>query len=68
LIPLERRFSIGKGFAMVQSDKPDREQIRQWLRHEIAQHRPPPDPCEIRRQLGWHQTRWHEENGRRGRS
>ena len=61
--PLERRFSIGKEFAMYQSGKPDREQVRQWLRHEIALHRPPPDPHEIRRQLGWHQAGWHEENG-----
>lgn len=40
---------------MSQSGKPDREQVRQWLLHEIARHRPPPEPCEIRRQLDWRQ-------------
>lgn len=38
---------------MFQRNKPSREQIREWLRQEIGQHRPPPDPVEIRRQLGW---------------
>jgi len=65
---LQRRFSIGKEFAMYQSGKPDREQVRQWLRHEIALHRPPPDPYEIRRQLGWQQAGREEENGKHGRS
>lgn len=66
----ERSFSIGKEFAMVQLGKPDREQVRQWLRHEIALHRPPPDPREIRRQLGWQQGScdgWDDENGRHRR-
>lgn len=53
---------------MYQSGKPDREQVRQWLRHEIALHRPPPDPYEIRRQLGWQQAGREEENGKHGRS
>ncbi|MFL6719154.1 MAG: hypothetical protein ACJ8G3_22645 [Burkholderiaceae bacterium] len=64
---LEHSFSIGKEFAMYQSDKPDREQVRQWLRHEIALRRPPPDPREIRRQLGWHQANWNKANGSHGR-
>jgi hypothetical protein len=32
---------------------PKREQVREWLRKEIDQRRPPPDPVEIRSQLGW---------------
>jgi hypothetical protein len=32
---------------------PSKEQVREWLREETIQHRPPPDPNEIRRQLGW---------------
>jgi hypothetical protein len=38
---------------MSQLHQPGREQVREWLRQEIALHRPPPDPTEIRRQLGW---------------
>lgn len=38
---------------MFQSQKPTREQVREWLRKEIDQRRPPPDPWEIRHQLGW---------------
>jgi hypothetical protein len=39
--------------AMYRSIKPAKEQVREWLREGIAQHRPPPDLHEIRRQLGW---------------
>lgn len=38
---------------MFQSHKPTRGQVREWLRQELDQRRPPPDPLEIRRQLGW---------------
>jgi hypothetical protein len=38
---------------MLQSHKPTREQVREWLRQEIDERRPPPNPLEIRRQLGW---------------
>jgi len=38
---------------MVRSIKPAKEQVREWLRERIAQHCPPPDLHEIRRQLGW---------------
>lgn len=38
---------------MLQSRKPDREQVREWLRQELDQRRPPPDSLEIRRRLGW---------------
>jgi hypothetical protein len=39
--------------AMYRSINPAKEQVREWLREGIAQHRPPPDLHEIRRQLGW---------------
>ena len=32
---------------------PTKEQVRSWLQREVAQHRPPPDPKQIRRELGW---------------
>lgn len=32
---------------------PSKETVRSWLRGEIAQRRPPPDPAQIRRELGW---------------
>lgn len=38
---------------MTQSDKPVKEKVREWLRREISEHRPPPDISEIRRNLGW---------------
>jgi hypothetical protein len=41
---------------MYVSGKPSKEQVREWLRHETSQHRPPPDPNEIRRQLDWFLT------------
>ena len=53
---------------MYQSNKPDRERVRQWLRQEIAQHRPPPDPREIRRQLGWDCAEEEEDEPGRPRS
>lgn len=33
--------------------QPSKESVRQWLRAQIAQRRPPPDAQEIRRELGW---------------
>ena len=32
---------------------PSKEEVREWLREGVAQHRPPPDATEIRRQLQW---------------
>jgi hypothetical protein len=32
--------------------KPSKEQVREWLRREVAAHRPPPELEEIRRVLG----------------
>ena len=36
-----------------QKQQPSKESVRNWLRTEIAQRRPPPDPAQIRRELGW---------------
>ena len=38
---------------MTTQKQPTKESIRAWLRTEIAQRRPPPDPAQIRRELGW---------------
>jgi hypothetical protein len=32
--------------------RPSKEQVREWLKREVAAHRPPPPPEEIRRLLG----------------
>jgi hypothetical protein len=32
---------------------PTKEQVRSWLRNELARRRPPPEIKEIRRDLGW---------------
>lgn len=33
--------------------QPTKEEVRNWLKREIARHRPPPTPKQIRRELGW---------------
>ena len=38
---------------MYPCQRPRKEQVREWLQNEVAQHRPPPALIEIRRQLGW---------------
>lgn len=38
---------------MTRHKQPSKESVRLWLRREIAQRRPPPDPQQIRRELGW---------------
>ncbi|GAB2865106.1 hypothetical protein GCM10027277_37510 [Pseudoduganella ginsengisoli] len=38
---------------MEQSKQPSKEAVRQWLRKNLAERRPPPDPQQIRRELGW---------------
>lgn len=37
--------------------QPSKESVRQWLHAEIARRRPPPDPTQIRRELGWELVR-----------
>ncbi len=34
------------------NNKPSKELVREWLKREVAAHRPPPDPEQIRRALG----------------
>lgn len=36
-----------------QKQEPPKELARKWLAREVAQHRPPPDINQIRRELGW---------------
>lgn len=38
---------------MSQSKQPSKEQVREYMEQRQAAHKPPPDPREIRRQLGW---------------
>ena len=38
---------------MSQFERPTKEVVRAWLKREVAQHRPPPDIKQIRRELGW---------------
>ena len=38
---------------MSQQKQPSKEIVRMWLRARIDQRRPPPDPQQIRRELGW---------------
>jgi len=38
---------------MEQIKSPSKEIVRRWLRSELEQRRPPPDPKQIRRELGW---------------
>jgi hypothetical protein len=33
--------------------QPTKEQVRKWLKREVAERRPPPSPEQIRRELGW---------------
>lgn len=32
---------------------PTKQQVRQYMQHRVAEHKPPPPPDEIRRQIGW---------------
>ena len=45
---------LSKGRIMQQRILADKELVRQWLKAELAQRRPPPGPEQIRRELGWH--------------
>ena len=39
---------------MTQTTKPDRYQVREYLKNRTKEKGPPPTPEEIRRQLGWY--------------
>ena len=38
---------------MSKPKQPTKQDVRDWLKREVAEHRPPPDPKQIRRELGW---------------
>ncbi len=38
---------------MTKFQQPSKESVRNWLRARVEQRRPPPDPAQIRRELGW---------------
>jgi len=42
---------------MDQTRQPSKETVRDWLRTQIEARRPPPDPKQIRRELGWELVR-----------
>ena len=33
--------------------KPTKEEVREWQKQRIADHKPPPSQKQIRRELGW---------------
>lgn len=33
--------------------QPSKQQVRDWQQERIKAHKPPPDPKQIRRELGW---------------
>ena len=41
---------------VTQADRPVKEKVREWLRREISERRPPPDIDEIRRNMGWEES------------
>ncbi|SFV08475.1 hypothetical protein [Pseudoduganella namucuonensis] len=38
---------------MEQPKQPTKEAVRQWLKDKLVERRPPSDPQQIRRELGW---------------
>jgi hypothetical protein len=42
---------------MGQKQQPSKESVRTWLRARLATRTPPPDPQQIRRELGWELVR-----------
>ena len=42
-----------KRLAVEQKKQPGKEEVRQWLKNKLEERRPPPDPQQIRRELGW---------------
>lgn len=52
---------------MEQSKQPSKESVRQWLQNQIVERRPPPDPQQIRRELGWELIRMSRQANARER-
>lgn len=42
--------------SVYQSSHPTKEQVRAWMKREVEARRPPPEPEDIRRELGWGMT------------
>ena len=42
---------------MSKQQQPSKESVRQWLRARLETRLPPPDPKQIRRELGWEVVR-----------
>jgi hypothetical protein len=38
---------------MASTTHPSKEQVRQWMTERQEQRRPPPEPEDVRRELGW---------------
>lgn len=38
---------------MNKQQQPSKESVRNWLRARVERRCPPPDPAQIRRELGW---------------
>lgn len=47
--------------------KPTKEQVRAWQHERVKSPKPPPDPKQIRRELGWDLVEY-QRNGRFGRT
>lgn len=37
----------------INKPSPSKQQVRDYMQQRRTEHTPPPDPAEIRRQLGW---------------
>lgn len=46
---------------MTQTEKPDREVVRSWMRERQVERVPPSSLEEVRRQLGWHMVETERE-------
>jgi glycosyltransferase A (GT-A) superfamily protein (DUF2064 family) len=42
---------------MDQTRQPSKQAVREWLQARLAVRSPPPDPQQIRRELGWEMVR-----------
>lgn len=54
-----------RGNAVDSLKQPSKEAVRQWMRKKLAERRPPPDPQQIRRELGWDLVKVDPEAKRR---
>ncbi len=50
---------------MEKPKQPTKETVRRWLQSEVEQRRPPPDPKQIRRELGWDLVKLEREPTKR---